>query len=152
MVPWDYNCNYTNKVAAINLTCVGGMTHSGRCYSSTMIDKVTQEKLLVSTSKEQLPKEVEGGTTSRNVNKLVIKKEACEFLKFVKHSEYCIVKQLNKMPARISLLSLVYNSEPHHSALMKTFDEAYVAHNIFVHGVDQLIKNITVGTFIAFTD
>ena len=34
---------------------------------------------------------------------------------------------------------------------MKDF-RAYVDHNIFVDGVDQLIKNITMGTFIAFID
>ena len=33
-----------------------------------------------------------------------------------------------------------------------TLDEAYVTHNLFVDGVDQLIRNITVDACIAFTD
>ena len=36
--------------------------------------------------------EREGGTTSENVNKPVTEKEACKFLKFVKHSEYNIIE------------------------------------------------------------
>ena len=87
-----------------------------------------------------------------NVSKLVTKKEACEFMKFVKHSEYIIVEQLNKTPIKISLLSLLQNFEPHCNALIKALDRAYVAYNIFVDGVDQLIENIMASTFIAFID
>ena len=56
------------------------------------------------------------------------------------------------MPTRILLLSLLHNSEPHRNVLIKALDGAYVDHNIFVDGVEQLIENITEGTFIAFTD
>ena len=35
---------------------------------------------------------------------------------------------------------------------MKTFNRAYVALNIFVDGVEQLIENIIASTFITFTD
>ena len=80
------------------------------------------------------------------------KKEACEFLKFIKHSEYSVIEQLNKMPTRISLLSLFQNSEVHCSALLKALGEAYVTPTISVDGIDQLIGNITVGACIAFTD
>ena len=80
--------------------------------------------------------EGEDGTTSVNVSKSVIEKEACEFLKFEKHSKYSIIEQLNKTQTRISLLSLLQNFEPHHLTLMKAFSRAYVAHNIFVDGVD----------------
>ena len=75
-----------------------------------------------------------------------------EFLKFVKHSEYSIVEQLNKTPTKISLLLLLQNSESHRNALLKVLSEAYVAQNISIDGVDQLIGNITTGTCISFTD
>ena len=78
--------------------------------------------------------------------------EACKFLKFIKHSEYSIIEQLNKMPARISLLSLFQNSEVHRNALLKALGEAYVTPTISVEGIDQLVGNITVGACIAFTD
>jgi len=47
----------------------------------------------------------------------VTKEESNEFLKLIKHSEYCIVDQLKKTPARISLMALILSSEPHQNAL-----------------------------------
>ena len=44
------------------------------------------------------------------------------------------------------------NSEPHHKALMKVLSEAYVAHNISVEKVDQLVGNITASNMITFSD
>ena len=82
----------------------------------------------------------------------IVKKKACEFLKFVKHSEYSIVEQLNKIPARISILSLLQNFELPRNVLLKALDKAYVAQNISVKGIDQLVGNIIVGAFIAFLD
>ena len=54
------------------------------------------------------------------------------------------------MSTRISMLSLIQNSELHRNALMKALDKAYVAHNIFTEGINQLVGNITTGAFIAF--
>ena len=50
------------------------------------------------------------------------------------------------------MLSLLQNSELHRNALMKALDKAYVAHNISVEGIDQLVGNIIAGAFIAFFD
>ena len=80
------------------------------------------------------------------------KKEACEFLKFIKHSEYSVIEQLNKMLARISLLSLFQNSEVHRSALLKALGEAYVTPTILVDEIDQLVRNIIADACIAFTN
>ena len=66
----------------------------------------------------------------------VTKKEASKFLKFIKHSEYSVVQQFNKVLACISLLALLLNFEPYHKALMRVLSEAYVAHNILVEKVD----------------
>ena len=44
------------------------------------------------------------------INEPVTEMEAEEFLKFIKHSEYSIVEQLHKLPAKISLLALMLNS------------------------------------------
>ena len=79
-------------------------------------------------------------------------KEACEFLKFIKYSEYSVIEQLNKMPVRISLQSLFQSSKTHRNALLKVLDEAYVTPTISVDGIDQLIGNITTSACIAFTD
>ena len=112
-VPWDYNCNYTHQTATIDLTSVGGITRSGHCYAPDMIEKVAPEKLLMPVSEEQPSKEKEQPSREKKDNKtlevtskFVIEKEACEFLKFIKYNEYTVIEQLNKMPVRISLLSL----------------------------------------------
>jgi len=41
------------------------------------------------------------------VNKPMIEEETNEFLKLIKHSENCIVDQLKKTPAKISIMSLI---------------------------------------------
>ena len=84
------------------------------------------------------------------INEPITKKEASKFLKFIKHGEYSMVEQLNKLPAHISLLALLMNFEPHRKALMKVLSEAYVAHNISVEMVDQLVGNISANNMITF--
>jgi hypothetical protein len=64
------------------------------------------------------------------VNKPVTEEESNEFLKLIKHNEYCIVYQLKKTPIRISLMALILNSDPHRNALQKVLNEAYVPQNI----------------------
>ncbi|XWS13561.1 hypothetical protein CRYUN_Cryun36dG0047600 [Craigia yunnanensis] len=86
------------------------------------------------------------------INERITKKKASEFLKFIKHCEYNVVEQLNKLLAGISLLALLINFEPHRKALMKVLSEAYVTHNISVKKMDQLIGNITTSNMIAFSD
>ncbi|XWS34810.1 hypothetical protein CRYUN_Cryun21dG0069400 [Craigia yunnanensis] len=86
------------------------------------------------------------------INEPNTEKEASKFLKFIKHSEYSVVEQLNKLTACISLLILLINFEPYHKALMKVLSEAYVAHKISIEKVDQLVGNITTNNMIAFFD
>ena len=50
------------------------------------------------------------------------------------------------------MLSLLHNSDLHRNALLKALDKAYVAQNISMEGIDQLVGNITAGAFIAFLD
>ena len=49
-----------------------------------------------------------------------------EFIQIMKHSKFSIVDQLNKTPARMSILSLVLSYEPNHYVLQKALDEAYM--------------------------
>ena len=58
-------------------------------------------------------KEATPGEQKGKIVELVKEKEAVEFLKFLKHSEYNVVEQLHKQPARISVLALLLNSEVH---------------------------------------
>ena len=116
----------------------------------TITDKVALEKPSIQAKKEQFLQEREDGSTFKKKSQPIAKKETSEFLKFIKHNEYSVVEQLKKMPTRISMLSLLQNSGLHHNALLKALDKAYVAHNIFVEGINRLVGNITTGAFIAF--
>ena len=98
-MPWDYNCNYTHQTVATDLTGVGGITRSRQCYAPNMAEKVVSEKLLTPTSEEQPPrrkskllKKKKDKRALESTSKSVTEKEACEFLKFIKHSEYSIIE------------------------------------------------------------
>ena len=78
--------------------------------------------------------------------------EATEFLKFLKHSEYNIVEQLHKQPARILILLLLMNSETHRNVLLKVLNQTYVANNISVDKLDRLVNNLNADNFISFSD
>ena len=78
--------------------------------------------------------------------------EADEFLKFIKHSECSIVEQLHKLPAKISLLALMLNSEPHREVVLKILKQAYVLHNAPIDKIDRLVGNIMMDNYISFSD
>ncbi|EOY19365.1 Gag-pro-like protein [Theobroma cacao] len=65
---------------------------------------------------------------------------------------YNVVEQLNRLPARISLLSLLLSSEPHRNSLMRILNQACVDHDILVENLDYIIENILVGNIISFSD
>ena len=58
-IPWDYNCNYTYQTVVNNLTSIGAITQSERCYAPDMAENVTLEKLLLPTNEEQPSREKE---------------------------------------------------------------------------------------------
>ncbi|KAK5785483.1 hypothetical protein PVK06_040074 [Gossypium arboreum] len=89
---------------------------------------------------------------TKSVIEPVNEEEAKEFLKFLKHSEYSVMEQLRKQPARISMLALLLSSDVHRSALMKVLNETYVANDISVNKLDRLVSNISVNNYIFFND
>jgi len=98
-----YNYGYASNVGTplpLFQTEVSGLTRSGRCFTPKELRKAKGKKMV------DLGKKLE-------VNKPVTEEESNEFLKLIKHSEYCIVDQLKKTPARISLMSLILSFEPY---------------------------------------
>jgi len=63
-----------------------------------------------------------------------------------------VIEELNKTPARISLLGLLMNSEPHRALLVKILNEAYVAQDILVEGFGGIVNNITANNYLTFFD
>ena len=65
------------------------MTHSGRCYAPTNPETGEEES---SVANERIKITVPKGKEKEPMNEPVTEKTAEEFLKFIKHSEYSIVK------------------------------------------------------------
>lgn len=66
-----------------------------------------------------------------------------EELKLIKKSEYKIVDQHLQTPSKISVLSLLMNSEAHRATLIKVLDQAFVDHDITIDQFDGIVGNIT---------
>ena len=63
-----------------------------------------------------------------------------------------MIEQLNKTPARVSLLELLMNSKPHRTLLVKILNEAHVAQDISVEGFGGIINNIAANNYLTFVD
>ncbi|XP_017985256.1 PREDICTED: uncharacterized protein LOC108663879 [Theobroma cacao] len=127
VVQWNYNCN-------VQVSNAGKWMAESQDNAANIIG-------------------VRGITRSEHGSKgPMTKKEAAEFLKFIKHIEYNVIEQLNRLPTRISLLSLLLSSEPHRNSLMRILNQAYVDHDISVENLDYIIENISVGNIISFSD
>ncbi|XP_052888079.1 uncharacterized protein LOC108468597 [Gossypium arboreum] len=127
---------------------VGFYTRSGRRYdpAGTEIETVKGKTPIVEQRKEKMVR------LELPINEPVTEKEAREFLKFLKHSEYSMVEQLHKQSARISVLALFLSLETHRSALMKVLNKTYVADDISINKLDRLVNNISTDNFIFFND
>ena len=82
----------------------------------------------------------------------VIEKEALNFLKLLKMSEFKVVGQLDKMPAQVSILDLVLTSQLHREALLKVLDEAQISKNILVDKFTHVVKNVLAANHISVSD
>ncbi|KAL2333993.1 hypothetical protein Fmac_015206 [Flemingia macrophylla] len=112
-----------------------GMTRSGRIYTpDKMQDKVPKEK----NRAEEKEKELE--------------EEAYEFLKFIRQSEYSIIDQLNRTPAKITLLSLIVSLKPPRQALLKVLNKVYVTHSISQDKFEGTVSHIIANNHLSFTN
>ena len=63
-----------------------------------------------------------------------------------------MVDQFLQTPSKISVLSLMMNSEPHQEALQKVLDVAYVDHDVTIEQFDSIVANITACNNLSFCD
>ncbi|XP_038993036.1 uncharacterized protein LOC120116692 [Hibiscus syriacus] len=151
-VPWRYECHLgdvgVSKGAKEEMDEVGHFTRSGRCYSPNS----TNEPEKIATPDKGKKVEIQLKDDEPTINEPVTENEAVEFLKFLKHSEYRIVEQLHKLPARISILALLLSSEAHRNALMKVLNQTFVPKDVPVEKIDRLVANIQADNFISFSD
>ncbi|KAF1883557.1 hypothetical protein Lal_00037318 [Lupinus albus] len=124
-VPWKYQGKPVAKSKqteeVVNLAGVGNMTRSGRVYSPVdlskkIINASKGKEKIVETSEDRPEPEVTEMFPEK-MEREVSEEEACEFLRFIKQSEYQVIDQLSRTLAKVSLLSLLMNSESHREVL-----------------------------------
>ncbi|KAL5165513.1 hypothetical protein HKD37_18G050630 [Glycine soja] len=139
VVPWKYTPPAFGEGAVTevdslsakvtNITGLSGVTRSGWVFASPHSAEfpsqgkapMTQESAGAATpSKKVDPPVVKGAEKKEGLQgKAVTLEEAHEFLRLIQQSEFKVVEQLNKTPARISLLKLLISFEPHRALLIK---------------------------------
>ncbi|KAH1198241.1 hypothetical protein GmHk_18G051853 [Glycine max] len=112
-----------------NITGLSGVTRSGRVFAPPDLPvqpadvkgkgKVVEEQdgEAPHASNKDMP--AKGPPEKRDGRKEVSLEEASEFLRIIQQSEFKVIEQLNKTPARVSLLELLMSSEPHRALLVK---------------------------------
>ncbi|KAI5438409.1 hypothetical protein KIW84_024235 [Lathyrus oleraceus] len=127
-----------------NIAGTSRMTRSGRIYTPNFNvnpQEPTREAANVNPTPEH------GGAQPT-----VQTDEASEFLRIIKKSDYKIVDQLHQTPSKISILSLLLNSEAHREALLKVLAQAHVTQDITVGQFDGVVANITTCNTLSFSN
>ncbi|KAL5170534.1 hypothetical protein HKD37_11G032223 [Glycine soja] len=137
-VPWKYTPPAFGEGAATevdslsakvtNITSLSGITRSCRVFAPPHLAE------LPSKGKAPMTQESAGAATPS------------------KEVDPPVVKGAEKKEARISLLELLINSEPHRALLVKVLNEAHVAHDISVEGFEGIVNHITTNNYIVFAE
>ncbi|KAI5434300.1 hypothetical protein KIW84_021238 [Lathyrus oleraceus] len=147
--------------SVVNIADVSGLTRSGRVFSAppkpqaradsvecpvgNAVNSPNSAPIAKPSSVQKTPTSYVG--PSGNLN------EDCDdMLRLIKKSEYSVVDQLLQTPSKISVLSLLLNSEPHREALQKVLDVAYVDHDVTIEQFDSIVANITACNTLSFCD
>ncbi|KAI5430587.1 hypothetical protein KIW84_034975 [Lathyrus oleraceus] len=75
-----------------------------------------------------------------------------EVLRLIKKSEFNVVEQLLQTPSKISVLSLLMNSEAHREALQKVLEKVFMEHDVTMDQFDHIVANITSCNNLSFRD
>ena len=145
-VPWRYTPQKLSKkkdepisgdlpyAKVTNITSTSGVTHSGRIFTAPdplvrSKDAKGKAKVVIEETEKVSPAPDEDVPDERFVEKegdfggkKVSMEEANEFLRIIQQSEFKVIEQLNKTPARVSLLELLMSSEPHRALLVKVLN------------------------------
>ncbi|KAL5124258.1 hypothetical protein HKD37_02G004698 [Glycine soja] len=140
VVPWRYEVKNANSEAT-NVTNIVGIS------TTESIVLVNQE---LNHLKKKRGKEVVRSPEEQT--KEISNEEAYEFLKLVKQGEYTMMDQLNCTLAKISLLSLMLNSEPCRKVLLKILNEAHAIHEISEDKFKGIAGNVIASNYLTFTN
>ncbi|KAI5444202.1 hypothetical protein KIW84_012721 [Lathyrus oleraceus] len=149
------------STSVVNIADVSGLTRSGRVFSAPPKPHVVSDSAerpvgtavnVPNTAPVAKPSIVQKTPTSSIGPSGIMNEDCDEMLKLIKKSEYNVVDQLLQTPSKISVLSLLLNSEPHREALQKVLDLAYVDHDVTIEQFDSIVANITACNTLSFCD
>ncbi|XP_070015122.1 uncharacterized protein [Nicotiana sylvestris] len=122
-IPWDYIAEAWRKGKANveESDTVQGMTRIGRVCT---------------------PEHLGGSSKEATARQPIIETGQDNLWRKVQAKENSVVYHLNKVPAQISILSRLQNSEAHKIALMKVLTEAYVPNNITCGEMDNMVEKV----------
>ncbi|KAL5141844.1 hypothetical protein HKD37_09G025114 [Glycine soja] len=109
-----------------NITGLSGVTHSGRVFAAPNpsvrpTDAKGKAKVVVEETNEA------GPTLEEDVPAGRFTEKGGDFSGMKASIEFKVIEQLNKTPARVSLLELLMSFEPHRVLLVNVLNEAHVA-------------------------
>ncbi|KAI5436686.1 hypothetical protein KIW84_022989 [Lathyrus oleraceus] len=149
------------STSVVNIADVSGLTRSGRVFSAPPKPHVVSDSVecpvgtavnVPNPTPVAKPSSVRKTPASSVGPSGIVNEDCDEMLNLIKKSEYNVVDQLLQTPSKISVLSLLLNSEPHREALQKVLDLAYVDHNVTIEQFDSIVANITACNTLSFCD
>ncbi|XP_050895879.1 uncharacterized protein LOC127102567 [Lathyrus oleraceus] len=142
-----------NEPNVTSIVGPAGMTRSGRVFAPRAVDASTKAKGKEIATPVQIPvPNQEMQEMHLSPKAAVTREEAEEFLRIIKKSDYKVVDQLNQTPSKISMLSLLLNSEAHRNSLLKVLSAAHITKDITIEQFDDVIACVTTGNFLGFND
>ncbi|XP_050875985.1 uncharacterized protein LOC127079647 [Lathyrus oleraceus] len=137
-----------------NVTSIMGpaiMTRSGRVFAPRTADISAKTKGKEAVVQIPIPNQ-EMQDMHLSPKAAVTREEAEEFLRIIKKIDYKVVDQLNQTPSKISMLSLLLNSEAHRNSLLKVLSTAHITKDITIEQFHDVIAYVTTGNFLGFND
>lgn len=155
-IPYKYNATMIEdgrEVPIPPLPSVGNVAEVSRVLRNGRIVPVVLPKKasapVIEETQAKDPSAVKdiGQSSGTNANS-----EIDEVLKLIKKSEYKVVDQLMQTPSKISIMSLLLNSDAHKEALMKVLEQAFVDYDVTVGQFGGIVGNITACNNLSFSD
>jgi hypothetical protein len=137
--------------SVVSVADITKVTHRGRVFGS-LFPKDKEEAVV--SKKVEVPVENPVGCSKDKSGEASNLKpnDDDEVLRLIKRSEFNMVEQLLQTPSKISVLSLLMNSEAHREALQRVLEQAFVEHDVTVDQFDHIMANITSCNNLSFCD
>ncbi|KAI5389144.1 hypothetical protein KIW84_074698 [Lathyrus oleraceus] len=160
VVPYQYNATMIEggqevplptTSSVVSIVDVTKVTRSGRVFGSVF--PKDKEESVVGKKVEVLVADPIGASKGKSGESSDAKaNDDDEVLRLIKRSEFNMVEQLLQTPLKISVLSLLMNSEAHREALQRVLEQAFVEHDVTIDQFDHIMANITSCNNLSFCD